>query len=203
MILSRSQLLAEVANRRLGLVFGSDVRLSDGRTVDETELQEESETHGRLRAILVRCCEKYAIGIYPKNIGRKDRYVMADALLCRGEAPPLFIEILGSKQAMTPENFRRKRGLDTPEAPLRFLVSGFDYDCLIGTGDGKGWGAKVAIGKKDDVLRTGQLESRLTTRGTLRKRVHWRFTPTLAKYLCEHFGLPPPPPLRPLTPRRS
>jgi len=195
MILSRNDVLSKLAPRNLGLVFGCDVRRGDGRTIDETERQEESDTHRTLRDALVLFCGKLAIGIYPHNIGRRGRYAMADALLCVAEAAPLFIEILASPQAMTPENIERKRALSSPEAPLRFLVTGFDYDSLIGYGDGPGWSADVAIEDKHDILRTGQLESPLTMRGTRRKRRRWIYTPTIWKFLREHFRLPAPPPL--------
>jgi hypothetical protein len=199
MILSRDEVLARLADRNLGLVFGCDVQLRDrGRSVDEVERDEESETHRHLRNILVRFCEKHGIGIYPNNVGRRGRYVMADALLCHEESAPLFVEILGSPQAMTAENVRRKRALGSPEAPLRFLMTGFDYECFIGDGDGPGWGSDVVLEDKDDILRTGRFESPITTRGTLRKVLRWQHTPTVGKYLREHFGLPPAAQLRPL-----
>ena len=47
MILCRDDVLARLAPRNLGLVFGCDVRRGDSRTVDEAEGHEESDTHRR------------------------------------------------------------------------------------------------------------------------------------------------------------
>jgi hypothetical protein len=200
MILSRSDVLAQLAGLKLGPVFGCDVRLSGSRStsVDESERQVESGTHRMLREELVAFCDKSGIGVYPHNVGRQGHYAMADALLCLGDAPPLFIEILGSPQAITPENLRRKRAIGSPGAPLRFLVTGFDYECYIGDGDKPGWGTDVVIEGKDDILCAGALESELTTRGMLRKRRRWQYPPTIWMFIRQHFGQPPLPPLRDL-----
>jgi hypothetical protein len=191
MILSRDELVRTLADRDLDLVFGCDVVLkANGQTIDESERQDESDTHRILRDVLVQFCLRKGIGIYPGNIGRKGRFVMADALLYRDACRPLFIENLASPQAITPENIERKRALGSEEAPLRFFMTGFDFESLIGVGGERGWGADVIVHDKSDILYSGVAESRLTTRGTRRKRRRWLLPPTIWSFLRAHFGLP-------------
>jgi hypothetical protein len=174
------------------LVFGTDVVLkASGDTVDDSERREESETHRLLREALTKFCVRYGIGIYPGNVGRKGRFVMADALLCRHGYRPLFVELLASPTAITPQNIARKRALGADEAPLRFFMTGFDFESLVGSGDERGWGADFVLQDKKDILYSGVPESRLTTRRTLRKRRRWLLPPTIWSFLRTHFGLPP------------
>jgi hypothetical protein len=199
-VLSKGALVAALAGTRVNLAFGDEVLLSNSNlTADESERAQESETHRRLRESLVHFCIRVGIGIYPNNVGRVGRFVMADAILCVEGRRPLFVEILASCTAITPENIERKRMLHADDAPLVFLMTGQDYDCYVGWGDEAGWCAPFfALPRKDDIFHTGIRESRLTTRGTLRKRRRWIPAPTFGPFALGHFGLPvPPAPARP------
>jgi hypothetical protein len=198
MVLSKNDISAALAGTSLDLVFGSDVRLMGGsRTVDEAERDTESDTHRELRKGLVLFCERLGIGIYPNNIGRRGLLVMADALLWRAGRKPLFIEIVGSEQALDPANIDRKRSLASAQAPLRFLMTGFEFDRLVGVGSEPGWGGGFEQRDKSDFLYSGIPESRLTTRGTTRKKRGWILAPTMHPFLRAHFGFPPFEPKRP------